>query len=107
AGLPVGVPLSSRKSVALPLNTMPVGAACVPGGAKPGGGTTTKLLVLWLASTKMLIGFPFPSSNVEVPELLLEIHHGLPPGERVSPQGFFRFGSVWAAIPGMSEMRFI
>jgi hypothetical protein len=46
AGFPDGVPLSRRKSVGLPLNTMPVGVDGVPGGVKAGGGTTTKLLVL-------------------------------------------------------------
>src|ERR1700726_1627314 len=62
----------------------------------------------------MSMGFPLRSSRVDVPELLLAIHHGLPAtplgctvGERVSPQEFFRLGSVWAAIPGMSEMRFV
>jgi hypothetical protein len=34
AGFPDGVPLSRRKSVALPLNTVPVGVDSVPGGAK-------------------------------------------------------------------------
>src|SRR5882762_10863502 len=43
AGRPAGVPLFKRKSVPLPLKTIPVGADWVP-GAKPGGGTITKLL---------------------------------------------------------------
>src|SRR5260370_23800429 len=113
-GLPAGLPLLRRKSNGLPLYTMPVGVDGVPGAAKPGGGTTTKLLVVRLASTAIFWGFPLPSSRVDVPELLLAIHHGLPTipfgctvGERVSPQEFFRLGSVWAAMPGMSEMRFV
>src|ERR1700686_78381 len=106
AGLPAGLPLVRRKSVGLPLYTMPVGVDGVPGLANPGGRTTTKLLVLPLASTKILMGLPLPSSRVEVPGLLLAIPHGLPVGERVKPQGFFRLGSVLAAMPGMSEMRF-
>ncbi len=43
ADKPAGVPLFKRKSVPLPLKTTPVGADWVP-GAKPGGGTITKLL---------------------------------------------------------------
>jgi hypothetical protein len=93
---------------------MPVGVDRVPAAAKPGGGTTTKLLMLPLASAKMFWGFPLPLFRVDVPELLLAIHHGLPiaplgctVGERVSPHEFLRLGSVWAAIPGRSEMRFV
>jgi len=50
---------------------------------------------------------------VEVPELLLPIHHGLPFGfagvgePRVIPQGFFKLGSKVGAIPIMSETRFV
>ena len=106
AGLLAGVPLSKMKSVGLPLKTTPVGVDCAP-GAKPGGGTTTKSPGTPPASVKMLMGLPLPLKRLEVPELLLPIHHGLPPGERVSPQGFFRLGSMTGAIPVMSETRFV
>src|SRR5215469_13222034 len=109
-----GIPGTSRKSVLLPLKTTPVGADCVP-GAKPGGGTMTKLLNGLLmpfplesgcGSGKKLAGFPPPSYKVDVPELLLPIHQGLPE-ERVRPHGFFRFGSNVGAMPIISETRFV
>src|ERR1700674_1119004 len=104
AGFPVGVPLSSRKSVGLPLNTTPVGVDCVPAGAKPGGGTMTKFPAAPPASVKLLMGLPAPLNRLEVPELLLPIHQGLPRragvvDERVSPQGFFRLGSTRTVVP--------
>src|SRR2546425_6227779 len=98
--------LIQDESLGLPLKTTPVGVDCAP-GAKPGGGTTTKSPGTPPASVKMLMGLPLPLKRLEVPELLLPIHHGLPPGERVSPQGFFRLGSMTGAIPGMSETRFV
>src|SRR5580700_3502517 len=112
AAWPAGVPLFSRKSVGLPLNTTPVGADCVPAGAKPGGGTVMKFPEAPPDSVKMLAGFPVPVNRLEVPELLLPIQKGLPARagvveERVSPQGFFRLGSMVGAIPTMSETRFV
>src|SRR3977135_2246798 len=104
AGFPAGVPLPSRKSVGLPLNTTPVGVDCVPAGAKPGGGTMTKFPGTPPASVKMLRGLPSPLKRLEVPELLLPIHQGLPE-LRVSPQGFFRLGSIVGAFPAMLETR--
>src|SRR5882724_7876363 len=97
-GRPPGMPLSNKKSVRLPLNTTPVGVDCVPAGAKPGGGTTTKFPATPPASVKILTGFPAPLKRLEVPELLLPIHQGLPE-ERVSPQGFLRLGSTRTAVP--------
>src|SRR6266446_2308600 len=121
AGKFAGVPLFKRKSVGLPLKTTPVGADWVP-GEKPGGGTMTKLLNGLLiplplesgcgSAAKMFTGFAVggvPAGAVEgggmiaysvdVPELLLPTHHGLPFGERVSPQGLSRLGSVSGALP--------
>src|SRR5438132_11679099 len=74
AGKPAGVPLSSRKSVELPLKTTPVGVDCVP-GANPGGGTMTKLPGTPPASVKMLMAFPVPPERLEVPELVLPIQN--------------------------------
>src|SRR5713226_7206189 len=105
------LPGATKKSVGLPLKTTPVGADCVP-GAKPGGGTMTKLLNGLLiplpfesgwGSGKKFWGFPPPSYRVEVPELLLPIHQGLPFGfagvgaARVRPQGLRKLGSTTAA----------
>src|SRR5882724_941221 len=95
ASFPAGVPLSSRKSVGLPLNTTPVGVDCVPAGAKPVGGTTTKFPATPPASVKILTGLPVPLNRLEVPELLLPIHQEL----RVSPQGFLRLGSTRTVVP--------
>src|SRR5215469_17334640 len=60
AGWPAGVPLLRRKSLGLPLKTMPVGVAAAP-GVKPGGGTITKLSnVLPGGSGKKVAGITLP-----------------------------------------------
>src|SRR5437867_2518373 len=85
AGLPFG-----RTKSALPLKTVPVGVASVPEGAFFGGGIVTVPVPL--------IGTiaPAPVYSVEKPVPLSETHHGLVL-LRLSPQGFFRFGSTTAA----------
>src|SRR2546430_8893821 len=51
-------------------------------------------------------GLPAPSYSVVTPEWLSDSQIGLP-GPTDVPQGFFRFASVCAASPGISETRFV
>src|SRR5256885_3005465 len=51
-------------------------------------------------------GLPAPSYSVVTPAWLSDTQIGLP-GPTDVPQGFFRFGSVCAASPGISETRFV
>src|SRR6266446_2124372 len=98
-----GVPGTVWKSVGLPLKTTPVGVDVVPAGEPFGGGTVTLPVPL------MRTAPPVPVERADVPELLLATHQGLPPGERVSPQGFFRLGSVGfgVEIEARFETRFV
>src|SRR6266487_7132778 len=51
-------------------------------------------------------GLPAPSYSVVTPAWLSDTQIGLP-GPTDVPQGFFRFASVCAASPGISETRFV
>ena len=49
---------------------------------------------------------PAPSYRVDNPVPLSDTHNGSP-GAVEMPHGFRKFGSVWAARPGMFETRFV
>ena len=78
------------------LNACPVGAPTAPFPADGGAG---------IATTRGC-RLPLPSYSVVTPAWLSETQIGLP-GPTEVPQGFFRFGSVCAASPAMSETRFV
>src|SRR5438876_3685365 len=78
------------------LKAWPVGAATAPTPAEGGAG---------IATTRGC-GLPAPSYSVATPAWLSDTQIGLR-GPTEVPHGFFRFGSVWAARPGMSETRFV
>src|SRR6478672_701973 len=78
------------------LNACPVGAPTAPVPADGGAG---------IATTRGW-GLPAPSYSVATPAWLSDTQIGLP-GPTDVPQGFFRFASVCAASPGISETRFV
>src|SRR5215471_14892416 len=84
-----GLPGARRKSVLLPLKTMPVGVP-LPDWP-PGAGMVT-------TSVGIVTGLVEALTSVEVPLALLEIHHG-EVAECTSPQAFLRLGSVACAPP--------
>src|SRR5882724_8995333 len=75
--------------------TMPVGAAKVPGSAPSGGGTVT---------TEMML--PSPPYSEETPAWLSLTQKGLP-GAKAIPQAFCELGSVNVARPLTLESRFV
>src|SRR5260221_6485812 len=89
------VPLETTKPV-VPLKTTPVGAAVVPAGLPPGGGTVTT----------SGIGVPAPLYSVEKPVPLSEIQNG-EVGLCTIPQGLTRCGSVTLATPGKSDTKLV
>src|SRR6266550_5436877 len=92
--LPFFVITKSDEAGSKVLNAWPVGAPTAPAPADGGAGMST--LSAW--------GLPSPSYRVAAPAWLSETQIGVP-GPTDVPHGFFRFGSVWAARPGMSETR--
>src|ERR1700751_2022071 len=78
------------------LNACPVGAPTAPLAAEGGAG---------IATTRGC-GLPEPSYSVVTPAWLSDTQIGLP-GPTDVPHGFFRFGSVCAASPGISETRLV
>jgi hypothetical protein len=57
-------------------------------------------------STLRAWGLPAPSYSVAAPAWLSETQIGLP-GPTAVPHGFFKFGSVCTARPGMSDTKFV
>src|ERR1700745_3963808 len=78
------------------LKACPVGAPTAPSPADGGAGI----------STLSACGLPAPSYRVAAPAWLSDTQIGLP-GPTEVPHGFFRFGSVCAARPGMSDTRVV
>src|ERR1700687_3183510 len=82
------------------LKATPLGGATIPVGVAgfelPFGGATVN----------DPFNAPFWSYSVVNPLLLSEIQNGLP-GTKAIPQGFNSLGSVLAAIPDVSETRFV
>src|SRR5690242_18838404 len=87
-------PGETSKPVAVLLNTMPVGAA---GGAPPGGGGMVTCRPSFA---------PAPLYSVDRPVSALLTQKG-PVGERASPQGLTRAGSIVTAGTAPSETRFL
>src|SRR5215510_16450937 len=87
------VPFETAKSAVL-LKTWPVGLDVVPAGLPAGGGIVTISACFVPAVLKSVVR-PVPLSETQVGLVAL----------CDMPHGFTRSGSVWSAIPGMSESR--
>src|SRR5207248_11031348 len=87
-------PLETTKPSGVGLKVVPVGAPTAPDPADGGAGIMT---AGWFAATSLRL--PWPSYRVVTPVALSDIQMGRP-GPVDVPQGFFRFGFVWAANPG-------
>src|SRR6476646_3574030 len=77
------------------LNTMPVG---VEGNALPDG--------VGMPTAEGIAGFPAGSTTLVLPRLLTAIQKDWP-GSNAIPHGFTRLGSLWAAVPAVSETRLV
>src|SRR5258708_33871086 len=84
---------ATRKSLALPLKTTPVGVP-IAGGGTDGGIVTTNPFP---PGFKGLAGVPWALSSVETRLFASEAHQGFPRGPLSIPHGFLRFGSTLCA----------
>src|SRR5713226_8476586 len=89
-------PFSETSKLPDPLKTVPVGA---PPGTLPGAG-------IWTTSPRGVAAPLAMPYRVLTPALLSAAQIGLPELDE-RPQGFFRWGSVTGAIPGMFDTRLL
>ena len=100
------MPGATRKSVALPLNMIPVGD---PGAGWLGALGTITIPVPLMGTMDGTGGLALVTEyKVAVPAALFADHHGLP-GLATSPQGFLRLGSIMVAagVTGMSDTKLV